>query len=90
MLTFTILAVIKCFDKRSLVLGNFIAISSLFEIGAMLMMIIYTFNSIVGEPDRWENDMVLLSQALLFVMLVTKVALNIIFLVYFLRNIATE
>lgn len=70
-------------------LGNFIAFVSLFEIGTIIMVLSYTFSSIFDEPDRWTNDMILLNQALIFVILVSKVALNIIFLVYFLRNIAT-
>ena len=85
-----ILGITKCFEKRSLVLGNFVAIISLFEIGVIIMMLAYTFDSILNDPDRWTSDMVLLSQALLFVILVTKVALNLIFLAYFLLNISTD
>ena len=54
------------------------------------MMLAYTFDSILNDPDRWTSDMILVSQALLFVILVTKVALNLIFLAYFLINIASE
>jgi hypothetical protein len=71
-------------------LGNFIAVVSLLEIGTIIMMITYTFVSIVDEPDYWTSDNILLTQALLYVFLMSKIALNVIFLIYFLRNIATD
>lgn len=85
-----LLRIIRFFEKRSLVVGNFISVVSLFEIGAMLMMISYTFISINNEPKRWINNTKLLMQGLIFVIVLTKVVLNVIFLIYFQRKIAHD
>lgn len=56
----------------------------------MVMLMSYTFISISAEPKRWTNNNRLLMQALIFVIILTKIILNVIFLVYFLRRIAHE
>lgn len=56
----------------------------------MLMMISYTFISINNEPKRWINNTKLLMQGLIFVIVLTKVVLNVIFLIYFQRKIAHD
>lgn len=53
-------------------------------------MISYTFISISTEPKRWINNNRLLMQALIFIIIVTKVALNLIFMAYFCRKIASD
>ena len=70
----------KCFEKRSLIMGNLIAFVSLVEIGTIIMTLHYTFQ---GPTD-------LVTQFLCFVLLFSKVLLNFIFLIYFLKAIATE
>lgn len=54
------------------------------------MMISYTFISINTEPKRWINNNKLLMQGLIFVIILTKVVLNVVFLVYFQRKIASD
>ena len=78
-LSITLIA-IKCYEKRSLVMGNLIAFLSIVEIGSMISTLVYTFQ---GNVD-------LLVQALVFVLILSKVLLNIIFLIYFLKIIAAE
>ena len=73
------LVAIKCYEKRSLVMGNLIAFLAFVEIGSMFMTIIYTMQS--------NKD--LLNQALLFILILSKVLLNIIFLAYFIKVIAS-
>jgi hypothetical protein len=58
-------------------MGNFIAFVSLVEVGSMSMTLIYTLLNI--------ND--LLTQALCFVLILSKVLLNLIFLIYFIKII---
>ena len=60
-------------------MGNFIAFLSVVEIGSMIMTLVYTFQ---GSLD-------LLAQALVFVLILSKVLLNIIFIIYFLKVIAS-
>ena len=74
------LIAIKCYEKRSLVMGNLIAFLSVVEIGSMIMTLVYTFQ---GSLD-------LLGQALVFVLILSKVLLNVIFIIYFLKVIASE
>jgi hypothetical protein len=74
------LLAVKCFEKRSLVMGNLIALLSLVEVGSLLMTISYSL--------KGSND--ILTQALVFMVLFSKVALNLIFLFYFLKAIACE
>ena len=54
------------------------------------MVFAYTFTSITTEPDRWPSDSVLLTQALLFVAILTKIILNLAFLTYFLVKISPD
>jgi hypothetical protein len=54
------------------------------------MMISYTFISITQEPDRWISNNKLLMQGLIFIIVLTKVIINLIFLVYFLRKISHD
>lgn len=89
-LALVLLRIIKFFEKRSLIVGNFIAFVGLMEIGAIILMISYTFISISTEPKRWINNNRLLMQALIFIIIVTKVALNLIFMAYFCRKIASD
>ena len=74
------LVAIKCWDKRSLVMGNLIAFLSIVEVGSTIMTLVYTFN---GGLD-------LLAQALVFVLILSKILLNLLFLIYFLKVIASE
>ena len=60
-------------------MGNLIAFLAIVEIGSMLMTIAYTVKS--------NTD--LLTQALLFVLVLSKILLNLIFLVYFIKVIAS-
>lgn len=60
-------------------MGNLIAFVSLVEIGTIIMTLHYTFQ---GPTD-------LVTQFLCFVLLFSKVLLNFIFLIYFLKVIAT-
>ena len=75
------LVAVKCWDKRSLVMGNLIAFLSVVEVGSMTLTLIYTFQS--GGVD-------LLAQALIFILLLSKALLNLLFLVYFLKVIAPD
>ena len=61
-------------------MGNLIALLSLVEVGSLLMTISY---SLEGSND-------ILTQALVFMVIFSKVALNLIFLFYFLKAIACE
>ena len=47
------------------------------------MMISYTFISLSKQPDRWQSNNKLLVQALLYVIVLTKICLNIFFFIYF-------
>ena len=40
-----IFIIIKCFERRSLVMGNYISVTAFLEVGAIIMMISYTFVS---------------------------------------------
>ena len=75
------LVAIKCWDKRSLVMGNLIAFLSIVEMGSMAMTLVYTFQA--GGVD-------LLAQALIFILILSKILLNLLFLIYFLKVIATD
>jgi len=68
----------KCFEKRSLIMGNLIAFVSLVEIGTIIMTLNYTLQS---SPD-------IITQFLCFVLLFSKILINLIFLIYFLKVIA--
>lgn len=61
-------------------MGNLIALLSLVEVGSLLMTISYSL--------KGSND--ILTQALVFIVIFSKVALNLIFLFYFLKAIACE
>ena len=61
-------------------MGNLIAFLSVVEICSMIMTLAYTFQSSVD----------LLAQALVFVLIVSKVILNVVFLVYFIKVIVPE
>lgn len=63
-------------------MGNLIAFLSIVEIGSMVMTLAYTFRS--------EEEKDLFTQALLFVLLLSKVLLNLVFLAYFLKVIVEE
>lgn len=60
-------------------MGNLIAFLAIVEIGSMGMTIVYTL----------QQNLDLLTQALLFVLLLSKVLLNLIFLAYFIKVIAS-
>ena len=61
-------------------MGNLIAFLSVVEIGSMIMTLVYTFQESVD----------LLGQALVFVLILSKILINFIFLVYFLKVIVPE
>ena len=61
-------------------MGNLIAFLSVVEIGSMIMTLVYTFQESVD----------LLVQALVFVLILSKILINVIFLVYFLKVIVPE
>ena len=61
-------------------MGNLIAFLSVVEIGSMIMTLVYTFQESVD----------LLGQALVFVLILSKILINVIFLVYFLKVIVPE
>lgn len=61
-------------------MGNLIAFLSFVETGSLIMTLIYTFKE--------SND--LLTQALCFVLLLSKVLMNLVFLAYFLRVIVPD
>lgn len=63
-------------------MGNLIAFLSIMEIGSMIMTLAYTFSS--------SSDVDLLTQALIFILLFSKVTLNIVFLIYFMKVIVEE
>jgi hypothetical protein len=60
-------------------MGNLIAFLAIVEIGSMIMTIFYTVNS--------NTD--LLTQALIFMLVLSKILLNVIFLTYFIKVIAS-
>lgn len=61
-------------------MGNLIAFVSVVEVGSMIMTLNYTLSS--------SQD--LATQALCFILLFSKVLLNLIFLCYFLKIIAAQ
>lgn len=61
-------------------MGNLIAFVSVVEVGSMIMTLTYTLS----------NSQDLVTQALCFILLFSKVLLNLIFLCYFLKIIATQ
>lgn len=61
-------------------MGNLIAFVSVVEVGSMIMTLYYTLQS--------SQDLV--TQALCFILLFSKILLNLIFLFYFLKNISTQ
>ena len=61
-------------------MGNLIAFLALVEIGSMIMTLVYSLQT--------SSD--LLTQALCFILLLSKLTLNLIFLAYFCKAIATE
>ncbi len=60
------------------------------EIGALIMMLSYTFMSMRDYPDMWTSNNKLAMQALVFLILLTKVMLNLIFFAYFIRKISKD
>lgn len=77
---FVILAFFKLFDKRSLILGNFISFCIFLEIGSMLMFMVYC---LLNKPD-------ILNQALAYVILLSKVSCNIFMLIYFVKKLSVD
>ena len=61
-------------------MGNLIAFLSVVEICSMLMTLAYTF----------QSSLDLLAQALVFVLIFSKLLLNVVFLIYFIRVIVPE
>jgi len=60
-------------------MGNLIAFVSIVEIGSIIMTLVYTL--------KQNSD--LLTQSLCFILIFSKVLLNLIFLIYFLK-VVTE
>lgn len=75
-----ILVCFKCFDKRSMILGNFISLCTFLELGSMLM-----FFSLLLIDKR---DLV--NQLLTYLCILSKVACNIFMLVYFMKKISRD
>lgn len=61
-------------------MGNFVAFLSILELGSMVMTLVYTLTE--------STD--LLTQALVFVVFLSKYLLNFLFLIYFLKAIAPD
>ena len=80
LLILIVLIAIKKFEKRSLVMGNLIAFLSLVEIGSMILTLFYTLRQDTSIPI----------QALTFIVLMSKVTMNVIFLIYFCTVIAPD
>lgn len=75
-----ILSFFRLFDKRSLILGNFISMSSFLELGCILMFLGYNF---LDKDD-------VLNQSLTYITILTKLGFNIFFLIYFLKKISKD
>lgn len=77
---FIILAFFKLFDKRSLILGNFISGCIFLEIGSMLMFVTYC---LLDNSD-------ILNQALAYAILLSKVSCNLFMLIYFVKKLSVD
>jgi hypothetical protein len=75
-----ILLFFKLIDKRSVILGNFISLCTLLELGSMLMFLAY---DLMDKRD-------LVNQLLTYLTIFSKVACNIFMLVYFIKKISQD
>ena len=75
-----ILVIFKKFDKRSLVLGNFIALSTICELGSTILFLIYIY-------FQTTNITV---QVLSFILIVSKFIFNFFFLLYFILKLSKD
>lgn len=77
---FVILLCFKCFDKRSMILGNFISLFTLLELGSLLMFLTLL---LLDKHD-------LVNQLLTYLCVLSKVACNLFMLLYFLKKISRD
>jgi hypothetical protein len=71
-------------------MGNFVAVVSVLEWGPLLICIILAFTKYDPYSRTNTPEITLLSQALCFIILFSKVLIDIIFLIYFMKNISDD